>query len=65
MWAWQFWVVFASGRGKKGFDKSMQIYKTNKIMKKYPTIFQKCRHFSFWWFYGVKVGVALCCLANR
>jgi len=40
-----------SGRGKKIVRKSIEIYTTNKIMEKYPTI---C---SFVWFVGVRVGV--------
>jgi len=28
--------------GAPVFEKSEETYKTNKVMKKYPTIFQKC-----------------------
>jgi len=35
-------------RGKYILSKSIEIYKTNKIMKKYPTIFLKMWSCQFW-----------------
>jgi len=46
------------GVAKKVFGKSIEVYKTNKNLKKHQHILQKCRRGSFVRFDGVRVGVA-------
>jgi len=43
--------------GKKYFYKSIEIYKTNRNVKKYQHIFQKCGPDSFLRLVGVRVGL--------
>jgi len=45
------------------FCKSIEIYKTNKYVKKYQHVFQKCGRDSFLRFVGVRVVICAACLS--